>query len=93
MQYERRLEKNGEEHDEEVFMLKKAAEKELAAVGDNYKAQLSHLRDELYEKTTLYEEMMERHLAEMRAKQVPPITQTSTFKLTGPPDEGRNKFH
>ena len=71
LQYERRLEKNGEEHDEEVFMLKKAAEKELAAVGDNYKAQLSHLRDELYEKTTLYEEMMERHLAEMRAKQVP----------------------
>ena len=56
-------------------MLKKAAEKELAAVGDNYKSQLSHLRDELYEKTTLYEEMMERHLAEMRAKQVPPITQ------------------
>ena len=71
LQYERRLEKNGEEHDEEVFMLKKAAEKELTAVGDNYKAQLSHLRDELYEKTTLYEEMMERHLAEMRAKQVP----------------------
>ena len=67
--FERKLEENGEQHDEEVFMLKKAAENELSSVVSDFKRQVSSLKEELYEKTTLYEEVIERHHAELRAKQ------------------------
>ena len=46
-----------------------AAENELKQLNEAHRSAMTALKEELYEKTTLYEEMGERHLAEMRQKQ------------------------
>ena len=57
------------QHDEEILRLKEAAESELKiAVGD-CRRQITELKEELYEKTSLYEDLIDRHAAELTAKQ------------------------
>ena len=68
-EYEKKLAENGLQHDEEIMRLKEATEHEIrVAVGD-CRRQITELKEELYEKTSLYEDMIDRHAAELAAKQ------------------------
>ena len=68
-EYEKKLAENGAQHDEEIMSLKEATEHEIkVAVGD-CRRQITELKEELYEKTSLYEDMIDRHAAELAAKQ------------------------
>ena len=63
-EYEKKLAENGLQHDDEISRLKEATEHEIkAAVGD-CRRQITELKEELYEKTSLYEDLIDRHAAD-----------------------------
>ena len=49
--------------------MKEAAEHEIKTAVSDCRRQITELKEELYEKTSLYEDMVDRHVAELAAKQ------------------------
>ena len=68
-EYEKKLAENGLQHDEEIVRLKDATDHEIRAAVSDCRRQISELKEELYEKTSLYEDLIDRHAAELASKQ------------------------
>jgi chromosome segregation ATPase len=67
--YETQIATKEEAFDTESARIRDEAETELRRTMSDFSGQVADLRKELYEKTALYDDLIDRHQAELRAKQ------------------------
>ncbi len=67
--YETQLAEKEEAHDVEVHRIRDDAEAELKRRINEYNVQIADMKQDLYEKTAMYDELLEKHEVALRAKQ------------------------